>query len=282
MRELDGKVAVVTGGGSGIGRAMALAFADEGMDVAIGDIEAGPAEAVAGEVRAKGRRAIAVVCDVAAVASVRALAASTRAELGGAHVVCNNAGVVANSPTATMSDTDWSWVLGVDLDGVVNGIQAFLPGLVEQGEGHIVNTSSMAGLIPLAAPGIISYTAAKYGVMGITETLHGELEGTGVGASVLCPGIVNTRIGESARNRPDADAAPPSPPPAELPPDAEPPRIIGGEPIEPEVVARRVVEAVKGNELYIVTHPETRGPVEERFAAILAAYDRAEALHGGE
>ena len=281
MRELNGKVAVVTGGGSGIGRAMALAFADEGMDVAIGDIEAGPAEAVAGEVRAKGRRAIAVVCDVANVASVRALAAAVKADLGGAHVVCNNAGVVANSPTATMSDTDWSWVLGVDLDGVVNGIQAFLPGLVEQGEGHIVNTSSMAGLIPLAAPGIISYTAAKYGVMGITETLHGELDGTGVGASVLCPGIVNTRIGESARNRPDADAAPPPPRAAESPPDAEPPRIIGGEQIEPEVVARRVVEAVKGNELYIVTHPETRGPVEERFAAILAAYDRAEALHGG-
>ena len=282
MRELNGKVAVVTGGGSGIGRAMALAFADEGMDVAIGDIEADAGEAVAEEVRAKGRRAIAVACDVTDIASVRALAARTRAELGGAHVVCNNAGVVANSPTAKMSDTDWSWVLGVDLDGVVNGIQAFLPGLVEQGEGHVVNTSSMAGLIPLAAPGIISYTAAKYGVMGITETLHGELEGTGVGASVLCPGIVNTRIGESGRNRPDAEAAaPPPPPPAEPPPDFEPPRIIGGEMIEPEVVAQRVVEAVKGNELYIVTHPETRGAVEERFAAILAAYDRAETLHGG-
>ncbi len=281
MRELNGKVAVVTGGGSGIGRAMALAFADEGMDVAIGDIEADAGEAVAEEVRAKGRRAIAVACDVTDIDSVRALAAKTRAELGGAHVVCNNAGVVANSPTAKMSDTDWSWVLGVDLDGVVNGIQAFLPGLVEQGEGHVVNTSSMAGLIPLAAPGIISYTAAKYGVMGITETLHGELEGTGVGASVLCPGIVNTRIGESGRNRPDAEAAASPPPPAEPPPDFEPSRIIGGEMIEPEVVAQRVVEAVKGNELYIVTHPETRGAVEERFAAILAAYDRAETLHGG-
>lgn len=282
MQVLNGKVAVVTGGGSGIGRAMALAFADEGMDIAIGDIEPGPAEAVAEEVRAKGQRAIAVACDVVDIASVRALAARTKAELGGAHVVCNNAGVVANSPTAKMSDTDWSWVLGVDLDGVVNGIQAFLPDLVEQGDGHIVNTSSMAGLIPLAAPNIISYTAAKYGVMGITETLHGELEGTGVGASVLCPGIVNTRIGQSARNRPDAAAVPsPPPPPAELPADFEPPRIIGGESIEPEVVARRVVEAVKTNELYIVTHPETRGPVEERFAAIMAAYDRAEELHGG-
>ena len=231
--------------------------------------------------RAKGRKAIAVTCDVVDLASVRALAARTKAELGGAHVVCNNAGVVANNPTAEMSDTDWSWVLAVDLDGVVNGVIAFLPGLVEQGDGHIVNTSSMAGLIPLAAPGIISYTAAKYGVMGITETLHGEMEGSGVGASVLCPGIVNTRIGESGRNRPDADAVAPRTPPAELPPGVEPPRIIGGESIEPEVVARRVVEAVKTNELYIVTHPETRGPVEERFAAIMAAYDRAEELHGG-
>ncbi len=281
MQELNGKVAVVTGGGSGIGRAMALAFADEGMDVAIGDIEAGPAEAVAEEVRAKGRRAIAVACDVADIASVRALAEKTKAELGGAHVVCNNAGVVANNPSAQMTDTDWTWVLGVDLDGVVNGIQAFLPGLVEQGDGHLVNTSSIAGLIPLAAPGIISYTAAKYGVVGITETLHGELEGSGVSASVLCPGLVNTRIGESGRNRPDADAVPPAPPPAELPPGVEPPRIWGGEVIEPEGVAQRVVEAVKNNDLYIVTHPETREGVEMRFAAILDAYDRLEASHGG-
>ena len=281
MQELNGKVAVVTGGGSGIGRAMALAFADEGMDVAIGDIESGPAEAVAEEVRAKGRRAIAVTCDVADAASVRALAEATRSELGGAHVVCNNAGVVVGKPSAQMSDGDWAWVLGVDLQGVVNGVQAFLPGLVEQGEGHIVNTSSIAGLIPLAAPAIISYTAAKYGVVGITETLHGELRDQGIGASVLCPGVVNTRIGESARNRPDADAAPPPPPPpTELPPGVEPPRVIGGELIEPEVVAQRVVEAVKNNDLYIVTHPETREAVEARFAGIMAAYDKLEASLG--
>ena len=172
-------------------------------------------------------------------------------------------------------------MIDVDLNGVVNGVLAFLPGLVEQGEGHIVNTSSIAGLIPLAAPAIISYTAAKYGVVGITETLHGELRDQGIGASVLCPGVVNTRIGESARNRPDADTAPPPPPPpappTELPPGVEPPRIIGGELIEPEVVARRVVEAVKNNDLYIVTHPETREAVEERFAAIMAAFNKLEA-----
>lgn len=282
MRELNGKIAVVTGGGSGIGRAMALAFADEGMDVAIGDIEAGPAEAVADEIRAKGRRAIAVTCDVTDLASVRALAEATKAELGGVHVVCNNAGVVAGGPTPELNESDWGWVLDVDLNGVVNGVIAFLPGLVEQAEGHIVNTASIAGLIPLAAPGVISYTAAKYGVVGITETLHGELGPAGVGASVLCPGVVNTRIGESARNRPQSAGGVPSEPapPIAMPPGAEPPRIIGANVQEPQAIAARVVEAVKNNDLYIVTHPETREAVETRFAAILGAYDKLEASLG--
>ena len=274
MQELSGKVAVVTGGGSGIGRALGLAFADEGMDIAIADIETGPAGTVADEVRAKGQKALAVACDVTDLASVRALADSVNGEFGAAHVVCNNAGVVASSPSAEMRDSDWSWVLGVDLDGVVNGLQAFLPGLVAQGEGHIVNTSSIAGLVPSAAPNIISYTAAKYGVVGITETLHEELRPAGVGASVLCPGVVRTRIGESGRNRPGAAASPPRQAPAA---GAPPPRVVGGDVIEPEVLAQRVVEAVKNNDLYVVTHPATRAAVEARFAAILAAYDKLDA-----
>ena len=282
MRELNGKVAVVTGGGSGIGRAMALAFADEGMDVAIGDIEAGPAEAVAGEVRAKGRRAIAVVCDVTDLDSVRALAAAAKAELGAYHVVCNNAGVISGGPTPEMSAADWEWVLDVDLNGVVNGVLAFLPGLVEQGEGHIVNTASIAGLVPVAAPGVINYTAAKYGVVGITETLYDELAPLGIGASALCPGVVNTRISQSARNRPESAGGPVTDPgpPLELPPGIEMPRIIGANVREPEEMAAHVVEGVKNDHLYIVTHPETREAVEERFAAILAAYDRLESAPG--
>ena len=274
MQELNGKVAVVTGGGSGIGRALALAFADEGLDVAVADIESGPAGAVADEVRAKGCKALAVSCDVTNIASVRSLADAVYAEFGAAHVVCNNAGVVASSPSAQMRDSDWTWVLDVDLHGVVNGIQAFLPGLVAQGEGHIVNTSSIAGLVPSAAPNIISYTAAKYGVVGITETLHEELRPTGVGASVLCPGVVRTRIGESGRNRPDDAASPPRQAP---PAGGPPPRVVGSESIEPEVLAQHVVEAVKNNDLYVVTHPDTREAVEARFAAILAAYDKLDA-----
>ena len=280
MQELNGKVAVITGGGSGIGRCMALAFADEGMDIAIGDIEQGPAEAVAEEVRAKGRRAIAVVCDVTDLDSVRGLAEAAKAEMGAYHVVCNNAGVISGGPTAEMSPADWDWVLDVDLQGVVNGIIAFLPGLVEQGEGHIVNTASIAGLVPMAAPGVINYTTAKYGVVGITETLHDELAPAGVGASALCPGVVNTRISQSARNRPEAAGGPVAEedmgPPLELPPGMEMPRIIGANVREPEEMAARVVEGVKNNDLYIVTHPETREAVEERFAAIMAAFDKLE------
>ena len=281
MQELSGKVAVITGGGSGIGRCMALAFADEGMDIAIGDIEQGAGEAVAEEVRAKGRRAISVVCDVTDLDSVRGLAEAAKTELGAYHVVCNNAGVISGGPTAEMSPAEWDWVLDVDLQGVVNGVIAFLPGLVEQGEGHIVNTASIAGLVPMAAPGVINYTTAKYGVVAITETLHDELAPTGVGASALCPGVVNTRISQSARNRPEAAGGPVSEedmgPPLELPPGMEMPRIIGANVREPDEMAARVVEGVKNNDLYIVTHPETREAVEERFAAIMAAFDKLEA-----
>ncbi len=284
MRELNGKVAVITGGGSGIGRAMALAFADEGMDIAIGDIEPDAGEAVAEEVRAKGRRAIAVACDVTDLDSVRALAEAAKAELGAFHVVCNNAGVISGGPTPDLSPADWDWVLDVDLNGVVNGVLAFLPGLVAQGEGHIVNTASIAGLVPVAAPGVINYTAAKYGVVGITETLYDELAPMGIGASALCPGVVNTRISQSARNRPEAAGGPVTdqPPVAdlEIPEGMELPRIIGANVQEPDAIAARVVEGVKHNDLYIVTHPETREAVEERFAAILAAYDRLEASQG--
>ena len=277
MEQLSGKVAVVTGGGSGIGRAMALAFAAEGMSVAVVDVDPAAAEAVAGEVRAAGQKAMAAVCDVSDRAAVRGLADAVRAELGGAHIVCNNAGVVASRPTYEMTDGDWDWVLGVDLMGVVNGIQAFLPGMVAAGEGgHIVNTASIAGLVPAAAPNIISYTAAKYGVVGISETLHEELKPFDIGVSVLCPGVVRTRIGESGRNRPDrfADTPPPQAPAA--PPAGSPPRIVGSGVIEPETLAQHVVRAVKGNDLYVVTHADTREAVEARFGAIIAAYDALE------
>ncbi|MEX2081462.1 MAG: SDR family NAD(P)-dependent oxidoreductase, partial [Dehalococcoidia bacterium] len=203
MQDLAGKVAVVTGGGSGIGRALCLAFAAEGMDVAVADVESGPAEEVAAAVRAAGRKAIAVQCDVSNLASVQALAEAANRELGGCHVLCNNAGVLVMKLLDQCTEADWRWLVDVNLMGVANGLLAFLPRLREQGHGHIVNTASVAGLFPQPAQsGLSIYTATKFAVVGLSEELRAELSGTGVGVSVLCPGGVATRILDAGRNRP--------------------------------------------------------------------------------
>ena len=267
MEELRGKVAVVTGGGSGIGRALALAFAGEGMDVAIADIDTEAAEAVAGEVRGLGQRAIVERLDVMDPAAVEAFAERTYAELGGGHVVCNNAGVVTFRLAQDMTEADWDWVIGVDLYGVIHGVEAFLPRMLAAGEGgHFVNTASIAGLIPGASPGIASYTTAKYGVVGLSEALAIDLADKNIGSTVVCPGGVRTRIVEAGRNRPEAFGG------------AEGPNRVEGEGvpqqmIEPEALAARIVRAVRGNELYVLSHPETQPAVEARFAEVLAAYD---------
>lgn len=267
MEELRGRTAVVTGGGGGIGKALAAAFATEGMNVVIGEIEMDMAAEAVAAVEAAGMRAIAVENDVTERASLEALAEAAWAEFGGAHVLCNNAGVVTFRLAQDMTEADWDWVLGVDLYGVIHGVQAFLPRMVAQGEGgHIVNTASIAGLVPAATPGIVSYTTAKYGVVGLSEALALDLAEHGIGVSVVCPGGVRSRIVEAGRNRPGEYGGP------------EPPNRVEGEGvpqeiIEPEDLAARVVRAVRGNELYVLSHPETQPAVEARFAAILAAHD---------
>ena len=267
MKDLNGKVAVVTGGGSGIGRAMALAFATEGMHVAIGDVELAAAKKVADEVQAKGVHASAAKVDVTDRAAMGKWADAVAAELGGVHVLCNNAGVVAFRRVQEMSDSDWDWVVGVDLLGVIYGVQAFLPKMVAQGEGgHIVNTSSIAGMIAGATPGIASYTTAKFGVVGMSESMALDLAPTDIGVSVLCPGGVKTQIGAAGRNRPDRFGGP------------EPmnERIQAGATqfgMEPDDVASLVVCAVKENQLHIMTHADTKAGVEARYNSIMAAYD---------
>jgi NAD(P)-dependent dehydrogenase (short-subunit alcohol dehydrogenase family) len=188
-------------------------------------------------------------------------------ELGGAHVVCNNAGVVAFKPVQVMTEADWDWVLGVDLMGVVNGVYAFTSRMVAQKQGgHFVNTASIAGAVPMG--GIGSYTTAKNGVVGLTETMAIDLASENIGASVLCPGLVRTRIADSARSRPDEYGGP----------------VVAGEAvqaninqvgIDPMGVAALVLRAVKENQLYIFTHQEYRAQVEARFKAMLAAHDWA-------
>ena len=200
MRDLEGKVAVVTGGASGIGRAMAAQFAADGMQVVIADVEAAALEATSGELGVVG-----VQTDVGDAASVQALADHVCDRFGTVHVLCNNAGVGGGGQIADLTLADWKWVLDVNLWGVIHGLHSFLPRILANPDGgHVVNTASMAGLF--ASAGMGPYNATKFAVVAISETLSKELQaaGSSVGVSVLCPGFVRTNIFDSQRNRPDA------------------------------------------------------------------------------
>jgi NAD(P)-dependent dehydrogenase (short-subunit alcohol dehydrogenase family) len=271
MDDLGGKTAVVTGGGSGIGRALVLAFAAEGANVAVVDLDVAAAEAVRDQAAALGVKAIAVQCNVADRDDVAAVADAVFGEFSRGHILCNNAGVVRFQPLKEMTAADWDWVSGVNLQGVVNGVLAFLPRIRSQGEGgHIVNTSFIAGLSYLAGENIGSYVMTKYAVVGLSEDLHRELEAEGIGVSVLCPGGVQTRILDAGRNRPPEFGGPIPPPARGQDPTGE---HAPQQSLKPEAVAAMVLAAIRTNQLYVVTHPETRGMVEERFQAILAAFD---------
>jgi NAD(P)-dependent dehydrogenase (short-subunit alcohol dehydrogenase family) len=201
MQDLRGKVAVVTGGASGIGRAMAERFAAEGMSLVLADVEEAALDLAAKELGDGGAQVLAVATDVSQPAQVEALAAAARQRFGTVHVVCNNAGVGGHGyPTDETPLVEWEWVLGVNLWGVIHGVKTFLPILLEQNEGHVVNTASVAGLISM--PFMAPYAVAKHGVVALSEAIWHELSfrGTAVGVTVLCPGWVNTRIMDSNRN----------------------------------------------------------------------------------
>ena len=269
MKALAGKVAVVTGAASGIGRALARAFAAEGMAVVLADVETGPLEEVAHEVAAGGAKAIPVRTDVSKATDVAALATAALNAFGGVHVVCNNAGVSVAGPSWMQTLADWEWVLGVNLWGVIHGIRTFTPILLQQGEeAHVVNTASIAGMI--SGPGMGVYNVTKHGVVTLSETLYHELRGLGVpiGVSVLCPAWVNTRILDSARNRP-----------VELAETVEKPlgrdemeQVVRGllaSSLSPDEVARRVVDAVRADRFYVLSHPEWKRFVRLRMEDIL-------------
>jgi NAD(P)-dependent dehydrogenase (short-subunit alcohol dehydrogenase family) len=280
MQELRGKCAVVTGAASGIGRAMADAFAAEGMRVVLADIESGALEQAAAAVRARGSAALAVPTDVSQAEQVQALADRAAAEFGRVDVVCNNAGVALSGPTWEHTLADWQWLLGVNLWGVVHGVRAFVPLMLKQGgEGHIVNTGSVAGLT--SNPFMSIYNVSKHAVVTLSETLQKELTllGTPVKVSVLCPGFVNTRILEAERNRPaalkNAVATERHPTFEEMASAA----LAAGLP--PAAVAGRVVDAVKTGRFYILTHPEFGPRVRERMEDILEGRTPAAALSLG-
>ena len=202
MQELEGKVGVVTGAASGIGRAVAERFVAEGMKVALADIEEDALASTVDDLTAAGGDVIGVRTDVRHESEIQALAQATVDAFGAVHVVHNNAGVVTSAPIDQLTTADWEWVLGVDLWSVIFGVKTFLPLIKEAGEGHIVNTASTAGL--QSAPSIAPYNVAKFGVVALTETLALELaKDDRINASVLCPGAVDTKIVVSERNRPD-------------------------------------------------------------------------------
>jgi NAD(P)-dependent dehydrogenase (short-subunit alcohol dehydrogenase family) len=250
------KVAVVTGGGSGIGRALTLALAREGARVVVADVDETAMQGVVGEARGHGVEALGVRTDVTDLAQVQALAERVWQTFGAVHVLCNNAGVAIWGGLDKATHRDWQWVLGVNLWGVIHGIEAFVPRMVAGGQrGHIVNTASMAGLI--ASQGLGVYNTSKYAVVGLSETLAKDLKAHGIGVSVLCPMGVETRIRESERSRPAALRNASA--------DAEPAVELIGRYLAPDTVADMVLDAIRRGELYVITHDEGLEPLRRRF-----------------
>ena len=270
MKNLKGKVAVVTGAASGLGRSMALAFAAEGMDVALADVDQVNLGPVEEEVQAKGVRAITLRVDVSKPEQVEAFRDQSLARLGGIHVVCNNAGVSPLGAVWENTPADWQWILGVNLWGVINGVHAFTPYLLAQNEGHLVNTASVSGLI--APPGSGAYNATKHAVVALSESLHHDLRerNSAVGVSVLCPAYVPTGIVDSERSRPQELKNPPH----ELSAQAKARQamlrkaVTSGK-VSADQVAQEVVAAIREERFYILTHPRIKGAIRARLEDIL-------------
>jgi NAD(P)-dependent dehydrogenase (short-subunit alcohol dehydrogenase family) len=266
MNDLTGRVAVVTGAASGIGFAMASAFAAEGMKLVLADIDAEALDAARTELNDKGAEAVAVPTDVTDPAAVDALRDAAVSAFGAAHVVCNNAGVAVGGPIWQVPLEAWHWVFGVNFWGVIHGLRSFVPLLLEQGEGHIVNTASAAGLV--ATPFLGPYSATKHAVVAVSESLAIELAGTSVGVSVLCPMWVRTRIHESDRNAPPGVATLIAEDPTSL---AGARDVVAGfvnSGLAPGVVAEKVVKAVKDKGFWVFPHEEVRDAVRARGQSI--------------
>jgi NAD(P)-dependent dehydrogenase (short-subunit alcohol dehydrogenase family) len=266
--ELAGKVAVITGAASGIGLGCARTFGKAGMKVALCDLREDALAAAVADVRALGVEAVGIVTDVANRDSVERAASQVIEAFGKIHIAMNNAGVVLRGlPMAEISDEAWDWVLGVNLYGVIHGIQSFVPRIRAHGEGgHVINTASMAGLhVGNRQTG--AYAASKHAVVALSEALEKDLTGTNIGVSVLAPAAVATGIYVNSAGLRGAIGGPN--PFAETPAD-----IAAG--LTPDEVGARVFDGIRARQFYLITHAETRAWVAERYRRLMAAYDFAE------
>lgn len=270
MKDLTGKTALVTGAAQGIGLGISRALAGAGMNVALADIQPEAVERARREIEALGVKALALPLDVSDAAAVARAAEQVRQSFGTLHVLCNNAGVAPpGKPITQFTPQEWAWVIGVNVHGVINGLKSFLPLIRGHGEGgHVVNTASIGGLQVRPGRGSGAYSATKYAVVAISESLEQELAGSGIGVSVLCPAAVNTEIYASATHRPERFGGP-----YEAPPD-NPVKSLLAEGLAPDAVGRRVLRAIRDGEFFIFTHAEPRAWLEERHARLMAAFDR--------
>jgi NAD(P)-dependent dehydrogenase (short-subunit alcohol dehydrogenase family) len=253
MKELTGRTAVVTGAASGIGRALARTFSAVGMNVVLAGIEEPPLQAAVSDLAQQGFSVLGVRTDVSSAEAIETLAAQTIEHFGGVHILCNNAGVNAlGVPVWEMPLSTWEWVLGVNLWGAINGIRAFVPRLVVQDEGHVVNVSSIAGLGGVA--GLAPYSTTKHGLLGLSEVLLRDLRAVGsqVGVSVVCPSIIKSRIHESERNWPTRLGALPSTSGPAASPDLEAMRASAP---GPQLVADAVLAAIRTDRFFVAPDP---------------------------
>lgn len=271
MRDVDGKTALITGGASGIGLGMARAFLDAGMNVVIVDLQEARL-AQAAQQLAAGDRLLTIRLDVSDRAAMAAAAEEVERRFGPLHLLCNNAGLNGQTSIDEVGPEEWDWLVSVNLNGVMNGLFAFLPGMKAHGEGgHIVNTSSIAGILPMPAPGG-TYTALKFAVRGLTDSLRMALATQDIGVSVLCPGLVRTNIRESAETLIPEGVRDTMKLPEVNPMEAGvDPSNAGMDPLE---VGRRVLEGVRRNDAYILPHGEFVDEVREEFDRIIAAFPR--------
>jgi NAD(P)-dependent dehydrogenase (short-subunit alcohol dehydrogenase family) len=258
--DLQGRTAVVTGAASGIGLALTERCLAEGMSVVMADIEADALAREAKRLEGGGASAVHVVCDVSDPDQIESLRDRTLEAFGGVHLLCNNAGVASGRRNIETKPAVWQWVVGVNLLGAAYGVSAFAPVMLEQGEGHIVNTASEAGLA--SSPMLGAYHASKYGVVGLSESLAMELDGTGVGVSCLCPELVDTKIFESTRNAPaHLGIRPPKPVPM-----ATVEQWMNTVAMNPADVAAAVLYAVRANRFWIITHQVSHDRIRRRNA----------------